>query len=88
MGRKTEFYLTPQHVKFRATKIIIQKATEREPVHINVCIPGVGEIGYIKGKELESLAKNILKALGSKKLAFSQRYNSKTFFAKKKKRKP
>lgn len=94
MARKTEFELIAfekeNGAKVHGKAHIIK---EKEPfvprIEIKIETGHIQRKGnltlYLQYRDLERFAVNILKAMGSKKLAFSQRYNSKTFFAKKKK---
>lgn len=70
MGRKTTFLLNPQSPKDRGSEInIIGDASKGQSVHLSICGPDKINIGYIEHRDAERLAVNILKALGSKKLA-------------------
>lgn len=89
MPRKTCFLLNPQSKKDKGSEInIIGDVSKGQKVHLSICGADKINIGYIEHRDLERFAVNILKALGSKKLALSQRHNAKIFFKKQKKLKP
>lgn len=65
---KTEFYLNPATTADRASRVeIVGKKPDHKP-YLTVIVPGSRSIGYLKGADLERLAVNILKVIGSKKL--------------------
>jgi hypothetical protein len=64
---KTEFYLTPTKVDFAGMQLtLIGKKPEDRP-YLTLGYPD-RNFGTLSGADLERLAVNILKALGSKKL--------------------